>query len=175
MRGIVGLLGAGAVGALVLLAAVAPAQEKKEAKTEKIALDKVPEKILTAVMGRFPGAKLRSVEKEIENGQVVYDVELTHKGRKHEMDIKADGTVIEVENEVAAKDLPAAVTRALQAKYPRATFKEIMAVYKVNGTDEKLVDYEITLVTAAGRSLEVTVSPDGKRVKGGQAEGAKKE
>jgi len=141
---------------------------------EKIPRDKVPEKILTAVMARFPGAKLTSVEKETEDGQVVYDIELKHKGRKYEMDINADGTIIEIEKEVAAKDLPEAVTKTLRAKYPNATIEEIMEVNKVKGKTETPDHYEVVLETADKKKLEVEVSLDGKLLKGGKAEGDKK-
>jgi uncharacterized membrane protein YkoI len=141
---------------------------------EKIPLDKVPAKIMAAIKGRFPGAELTSVEKETEEGQVVYDIELKHEGRKYEMDIKADGTIIEIEKEVAAKDLPEAVTKALEAKYPKATITEIMEVNKVMGKTETPDHYEVLLVTADQKKLEVTVSLDGKSIKGGKAEEDKK-
>ena len=56
MRGIVGFLGGSAVVGLFLWAAVAQA--------EKIALDKVPPKVMAAVKDRFPGAEVTSAEKE---------------------------------------------------------------------------------------------------------------
>ena len=31
---------------------------------------------------RFPGAEVNSIEKEVEDGKVVYDIELKQKGRK---------------------------------------------------------------------------------------------
>ena len=58
-------------------------------------------KVMDAVKARFPEAKLTKASKEKAGGDVIYDIELTVKGRKHEMDIKEDGTVLEVENEVA--------------------------------------------------------------------------
>jgi uncharacterized membrane protein YkoI len=125
---------------------------------------------MDAVMKRFPGAEITSAERETENGKVVYDIELKHKGRKYEMDIKEDGTIIEIEKEVALKDVPAAVTRAVEAKYPKATIKEVMEVNKVNGTVETPDHYEITIETADKKKMEVIVSLDGKSVK---AEGEK--
>jgi hypothetical protein len=97
---------------------------------------------------------------------VVYDLEFTYEGRKYEMDIKEDGTVLEIEKEVTVKDLPKAVAGALRAKFPRATIKEAMEVNLVNGKNLKLDHYEVILETA-GKTREVTVSPDGKKVGGG--------
>jgi uncharacterized membrane protein YkoI len=134
-------------------------------KDKKISLDKAPKAVQDAIKARFPDGEVTSVEKETEDGKVVYDIELKQKGRKYEMDILEDGTVIEIEKEIAAKDLPAAVSKALEAKYPKATIKEVMEVYKVKDKDEKLTEYEVTLETADKESKEVKVSLDGKSIK----------
>jgi hypothetical protein len=170
MRGIFGCLGASAVAGLVLLATVGQAADK----ADKIPLDKVPKKIMKAIEGRFPGAKLTSVEKEKEGDNIVYDIELKYKGRKYEMDIKEDGTIIEIEKEIPAKDLPRRVARALMTKYPKATTKEVMEVYKVKGKEEKLDHYEVLLVTGEKKEMEVMVSLDGMTIKGEKGEGEKK-
>src|SRR5262249_18864229 len=117
------------------------------------------------IKARFPQAKITSVEKETENGKVVYDIELTEKGRKYEMDIKEDGTVLEIEKKVAAKDVPPAVTKALRDKYPNATVKDVMEVNKVEGRRETPIHYEVTLESADGKKFEVIVSLDGKSIK----------
>src|SRR5262249_42217057 len=98
--------------------------------------------------------------------KVVYDLEFKYKGRKYEMDIKEDGTVLEIEKEVAAKDLPAAVTEALTAKFAKSKIKEAMEVNLVNGKNLKLDHYEVILETADGKTREVTVTPDGKKIGG---------
>jgi len=176
MRGITGFFVACTVVGLVMVAPVAQGQDKAKAepKAEKIALDKVPQPIMKAVTTRFPGAKLRSVEKEIEDGKVVFDVELTQEGRKYEMDIKEDGTILQIEKEVAAKNLPQAVTKTLEGRYPKATLKEIMEVSKVEGKQETPVAYEVVLVTAAGMNLEVEISLAGKFLKEEKVESDKK-
>ncbi len=175
MRGIIALLGVGLLAGLVALGGAARADDKAKPadKPQKIAPDKLPEKIMAAVKGRFPGAQITSAEKETENGKVVYDIELKHQGRKYEMDIQEDGTIVEIEKEVAAKDLPA-VTKAVMAKYPGATIKEIMEVNKVKGKQETPVHYEVTITTADKKSKEVIVSLDGKSVKEEKEEGEKK-
>src|SRR5262245_4336800 len=132
MRRIIGWSAASAVAGLVLLAAVAGADEKDK----KISLDKAPKAVQDAIKGRFPKAEVASIEKETEGGKVVYDVELKHEGRKYEMDIQENGTVLEIEKEIAAKDLPEAVTKGIEAKYPKATLKEVMEMYTVKGKEE---------------------------------------
>jgi uncharacterized membrane protein YkoI len=168
MRGIMSRLGMVAVAALVLLVAGGRAddKDKDKAKAEKVPLDKVPKKVMDAIKARFPKADITSVEKETEEGKVVYDIELKSEGRKYEMDIQEDGTVIEIEKEVAAKDVPEAVKKAIEAKYPKSTVKDVMEVNKVKGKEEKPDHYEVTLETADKKTIEVVVSLDGKSVKG---------
>ena len=97
-----------------------------------------------------------------EGDAVVYDIEFKENGRKCEADIKEDGTYVNYEREIAAKDLPKTVTDAVEKKYPKATMKEIMEIMEVKGKDDKLEGYEINLVTADKKEVEVTVAPDGK-------------
>jgi hypothetical protein len=157
------ILGVAAV--LMVLAGAGRADDKQKAKPEKVPLDKVPKAVMDAIKGRFPGCDITSVEKELEDGKVVYDVELKHGGKKYEMDIHEDGTVVEIEKEVALKDVPEAVKKAVEAKYPKSTIKEVMEVNKVKGKEETPIHYEITIETAEKKSLEVIVSLDGKSVK----------
>src|SRR5438128_1649972 len=160
MRGIMGWLSTSAVICLVMLATSALADEK----AEKISPDKLPQKIKDAIKDRFTGSDLTGAEKEKENEQIMYDIELKHEGRKYEMDIKEDGTIVEIEKEVAANDVPEAITKAVKKKYPTATIKEVMEVNKVTGKEEKPIHYEVTIETA-GKKKEVIVSLDGKSVK----------
>jgi uncharacterized membrane protein YkoI len=158
MRRIMGWLSASAVICLVMVATSARADEK----AEKIEPDKLPQKIKDAVMARFPGGEVTSAEKEKENGEIVYDLALKHEGRKYEMDIKEDGTIVEIEKEV--KNVPEAITKAMKRKYPKAAIKEVMEVNKVTGKEEKPIHYEVT-IEMAGKKKEVIVSLDGKSVK----------
>jgi uncharacterized membrane protein YkoI len=167
MRRLLGWLGAVAVMGLFLASAAAD--------EEKVPLDKIPRKVMAAIKARFPGARIDKASKETSDGKVVYDIELTHKGRKYEMDIKEDGTVLEVEKEIPAKEVPRAVTKALKGKYPRHTIKVVMEVNLVKDNKETPDHYEVTLESADKKTLEVTVSLDGKTVKGGPEEKKKKE
>jgi uncharacterized membrane protein YkoI len=147
-----------AIALLVFTAAIAD-------DAKKVPLDKIPKAIKDAINARFPDAEITSVEKETEDGKVVFDVELKHKGRKYEMDIQEDGTVIEIEKEVPVKDAPEAITKAVLAKYPKATIQEVMEMYKVKGKEETLTSYEVTIETADKKKMELVVSLDGKDVK----------
>jgi uncharacterized membrane protein YkoI len=144
---------------LVLAAAAARADE------EKVPLDKVPKAVTDAVKARFPNAKLLGAEKEKEAGKTVYEIAIEHKEQKIEVTLTPEGTIVEIEKQIAARDMPKAVSEALEGKYPKATYKMIEEVIKVKGGKEKVEYYEVLLVSAEGRRFEVSVAPDGKVLK----------
>jgi hypothetical protein len=150
-----------AVAVLLVLITMARADEEK---AKDVPLDKAPKAVRDAIFGRFPGAKVSSMEKEKEDGKIVYDVELKHQGRKYEMDIHEDGTIVEIEKEIALEQLPK-IVEAVKAKFPTATIKEIMEVNKVKGKEEKPDHYEVTIQIAGKKSQEILVSLDGKSIK----------
>src|SRR5262249_48963997 len=131
--------------------------EKKEpAAPEKAKdLDKIPKTVMDALKAKFPKAEIHKWTKEKKGEDVVYDIEFTENGRACEADIKENGTIINYEKAIVAKDLPAAVTKAIESKYPKATLKEIMEETEVKGKDEKLSAYEVVLVTAEKKTVEV--------------------
>src|SRR4051812_14315416 len=162
MRRIVGTL---AVSALAVLFVWATGAGAVEEKAKKVPLDKIPRAIKDAIEGRFPGAEVTSVEKETEGGKVVFDIELKHKGRKYEMDVQEDGTILEVEKGKTLQEVPAALARTVDAKFPKATIKDIMEVNLVKNKVETPDHYEVTVETADKKSQEVLITLDGRSVK----------
>lgn len=134
--------------------------EGEESGEEKVAIDQLPKPVLDAVKKKFPGADLVDAEKETEDGESIYEVALKFKGSTYDVSAKADGTIIEIEKLIATKDLPAAVSKALDQKYPKATFKKTEEIDK----DDK-VTYEVLLVTADKKTIEVILDAGGKVLK----------
>lgn len=138
---------------------------------EKVPVDKIPKAVMDALMSRFAKCKVDKCTKAKEGDAIVYDIEFTQaSGKKGEADIKENGTWINFEKEIAEKDLPKVVRAAIDAKYPKATLKICMEETEVNGKDEKLSAYEVTLVTAQSKEIEVRVSPAGKILEDTSAE-----
>lgn len=152
MRHSVGLFGA---FVLFLSAGAVRAQEA-------VPVDKIPKAVMDALLSKFPKAKIDKCTKEKEGDDVVYDIEFKQEGRKCEADIKENGTFINYEKAIEAKDLPKVVRDAIEKKYPKATWKDVMEETEVKGKDEKISAYEVTLVTAEKKEVEVRVSPEGK-------------
>ena len=142
---------------LFLAMTVAKAQDKG-----KPDLGRIPEKAMDALKAKFPNPGIHKWTKEKEGNIVLYDIEFKQGGRKFEADIKEDGTVRNWEKEIPVRDLPDAVRKAVDAKYRKATLKEVMAITAVKEDKDAPEGYEIVLETADKKGVEVMVAPDGK-------------
>ena len=159
MRRPITWLSAGMATVLLILVPVAHADE------EKVALDKVPMPVREAVKVRFKDAKVTGAGKETEDGKLVYEITMKDKGRNIDVTLTPEGAIVLIEKEIARKDLPKPVAKALDEKYPNATYKIVEQVIKVENKEEKLAYYEVLLVTAQKQALEVQVAVDGKILK----------
>jgi uncharacterized membrane protein YkoI len=132
-------------------------EEKEEADEEEIPLDKLPKPVLDAVKAKYPGAELKGASKEEKEGKTIYEVSLKHKESSYDVSLTAEGKIIEVEKTIAAKDLPAAVAKAIEQKHPKSTVKKAEEI-----TADGKVKYEAVIVTADKKTLEVVLDPSGK-------------
>jgi hypothetical protein len=118
--------------AVSLLAIAAVAQEKK------ITGKDVPAAVISAFKTAYPNATIRGYAREKENGKVFYEIESREGTTTRDVLYNPDGTVAEIEESLAASDLPAAVQQAFKAKYPKAV---ITKAEKTTAGDK--VSYEI--------------------------------
>ena len=133
------------------------------ASEEKINPRDLPKSVASSLNARFPGLTITSATRETEpNGKVVFDIELKHKDRKFETDIQKDGTILEVEKEIPAKDWSKALQSTVESKFPNGKIKEVLEVNKVTGGKEVPDHLEVTVETAGKKDAEVLVSLDGK-------------
>jgi Putative beta-lactamase-inhibitor-like, PepSY-like len=132
------------------------------AQEEAVPVDKIPKAVMDALLAKFPKAKIDKCTKAKDGDSVVYDIEFKQEGRKCEADIRENGTYINYEKAIEEKNLPKVVRDAIDKRYPKATLKEIMEETEVMGKNEKLAAYEVVLVTADKKDVEVRVSVDGK-------------
>src|SRR5437879_1732371 len=90
------------------LAAAATAQDKKLKRSD------LPPAVGKTADAQSAGATVRGYSSETEDGQLEYEVALTVNGHGKDVAIAPDGTVLEIEEEVALAALPAAVREGLQ-------------------------------------------------------------
>ena len=144
---------------MLLASILATSAALTQAEEKEVPLNEVPEAVLKSVKGKFPKAELKKAEKEVEDGETTFELSLTSEGKKMDVALKEDGTILEVETQIKASDLPEAVTKTLMAKYPKATIKKAEEIAK-----DKKTSYEVVLVDGKEKH-EVLVDTTGKIVK----------
>jgi hypothetical protein len=135
----------------LLLAGTAPAQEKKIKRSD------LPPAVEKTIAAQSAGATIRGFSTEKEKGQTFYEAEMTVNGHSKDVLIAADGTVVEVEEQVAFDSLPVDVKAGLQTKAGKGKIVKVESLTK----KDKLVAYEAQVETNRKKS-EVQVGPDGK-------------
>jgi len=158
------------LGAALLLVSLAAAGRGEE---EKVVLDKVPKAVREGVKARFPDAKATDAAKETEDGKVVYEVTIKNKEQTIDVTLTPEGEIIKIEKEIGKKDLPQAVSKVLEEKYPKATYKIVEEINKVEKKKETLEFYEVLLEKADKHRLEVQITAEGKIVNEENKDGEK--
>ncbi len=80
-----------------------------------------PTAVKTSLGNAFPGAKLGTCKAEHEKGHDQFEVQLTKAdGTRVEIDIDAEGKILQVEEKVALEKVPAGVMKAFKTRYPKA-------------------------------------------------------
>jgi hypothetical protein len=159
MRRFTGVLVAAGAFGLFAMAAGARAQEAE------VPLNQLPKAVADAARAKFPGARWREASKETEDGKTVYEVAMTHQGRKKDVTFQENGTLVLVETEVPEAELPPAVARAVKDKYPGAKVDLVESVARGPEVKTTADYYEFHLTTADKKSVEAEVDSQGKIVK----------
>jgi hypothetical protein len=119
---------------------------------ERLGPESVPASIREAVAAAFPDDIIKEGRKEVKDGEVTYRIELTRDG---EVDVAADGQLMDIEITVDPATLPPAVTEALQATVPDAR------VVRARKNVDEGVEFEIDAV-ALGIKYDLTIALDGE-------------
>ena len=136
---------------VLLFAGNASTQEKKIKRSD------LPPAVEKTVVAQSAGATIRGFSTEKENGQTLYEVEMTFNGHSKDVSMTADGSVVEVEEQVALDSLSPEVKAGLLAKAGKGKILKVESLTK----KDKLVAYEAKIETD-GKKSEIQVGPDGK-------------
>ncbi len=124
-----------------------------------VKLEDVPKPAVKAVQDRFTKAAIRSIDKET-NGH--FEFTLKEGERVFDVGVKADGTLIDIKEEIKEDKVPKAVKEGLQKKHPGATIVETEKVIVIDGKKEK-VRYELK-IKVDKKTSEVVFDEDGKPI-----------
>jgi hypothetical protein len=136
-----------------LLVCSAEAQEKEK----KIKRADLPAAVEKTVSSQSVGATIKGFSQEEEGGKVYYEAEMTVNGHSKDVLIAADGSIAEVEEEVALDSLPAPVKAGLHARSGSGKILKVESITK----HDKIVAFEAK-VEHNGKKSEIQVGPDGK-------------
>jgi len=127
------------------------------AQEKKIKRSDLPPAVEKTVAAQSAGATIRGFSTEKENGQTLYEAEMTVSGHSKDISMTADGSIVEVEEQVALDSLSAEVKAGLRAKAGKGKILKVESLTK----KDKLVAYEAKIDTN-GKKTEIQVGLDGK-------------
>src|ERR1700740_1644483 len=127
------------------------------AQGKKINRSDLPVAVEKTVVEQSKGATIRGFSEEKENGQTTYEAEMLVNGHSKDVQMDANGAVIEIEEQVDLQAVSAEVRAGLQAKAGKGKITKVESITK----KDKLVAYEAQVVTE-GKKSEVQVGVDGK-------------
>ena len=105
------------------------AQEKKIKRSE------LPAAVEKAVVEQSKGATIRGFSEEKENGQTTYEAEMLVNGHTKDVQMDANGAVLEIEEQVDLQAVSAEVRAGLQARAGKGKITKIESITK----NDKLV------------------------------------
>jgi hypothetical protein len=130
-----------------------------EAQEKKIDRSALPPTVEKALQSETRYATIKGFAEEREHGKTFYEVETVVDGRTRDILFSPDGTVAEVEEEVALNSLPASVQTGLKKKAGNANIDKVESLTKKG----KLVAYE-GHIKRNGKSTEIQVGPEGQNL-----------
>lgn len=119
----------------------------------------MPKAVLTAFAATYPKATVKGFASETEDGVLCFEVASVDAGTRRDVLYHADGSVVEVEEAVAIKDLPAPVSAAIAKLAPGGRVTGAEKITRGHATA-----YEVHLKRGA-TSSELVLDAAGARVK----------
>lgn len=132
------------------LATLAAAEESDELVT----LGQTPTAVQLTIQQHATALDIKKIERENEDDQMVYSVEIVKDGKETELEVAADGTLLEADEEMALEAAPEAVRTALAAQAGK-----VIEFSKL--TEKNVVQYEATL-EQNGEEREFVLSAAGQ-------------
>jgi uncharacterized membrane protein YkoI len=129
------------------------------AQEKKIDQSTLPPAVQKTVQEQSKGATVKGYSTEREHGKKVYGAEMMVDGHSKDIQIAEDGTLNEIEEEVAFSSLPANVQAALTAKAGEAKITKVESLTK----HSKLVAYEAATLKGSKKG-EIQVGPEGGKL-----------
>ena len=125
-----------------------------EGHEDLVTLAQTPGAVQLTIQQHATALDIKKIDMEIEDGQTVYSVEIVKDGKETKLEVAADGTLMEADEEMALEAAPEAVRTALAAQAGK-----VIEVSKL--TEDGLVQYEATL-KQNGEERELLLTAEGQ-------------
>jgi hypothetical protein len=135
--------------------AAAVARQAQHGREETAPIDEIPARVREALARQAAGAKIARYSYNKEDGFETYGAEWVVAGRECAASVTPDGDLIQHDEEVAAKDVPSGVRKAVAKALPGA--KDVVFVKWIT------VEYDVQ-ATVKDEEREIVVSPTGQVV-----------
>ena len=143
--------------ALLVLVVTCAVVSQASAQERRLKHSDLPPAVQQTADQQSRGATVRGYSSEKNGDRLEYEVAMRLHGHNRDVTIDADGSVLEIEEEVALDSLPEAVRAGLRQLAGSGRITKVESLTKRGA----LVAYEAQVRTGAKRS-EVQVGPDGK-------------
>ncbi len=125
-----------------------------EGHEDLVTLAQTPAVVQQTIQQHATAMDIQKIDMEIEDGQAVYSVEIVKDGKETELEVAADGTLMEADEEMALEAAPEVVRTALAAQAGK-----VVEISKL--TEAGVVQYEATL-EQNGEERELVLTTDGQ-------------
>ena len=116
----------------------------------------LPAAVQSTITANANGGTVSKIETETENGATTYEAKVKNGDQKMEIEVAADGTLLETESKAELSNLPAAVQSTINAKAEGGKIGKIE-----EETEKGVTSYEATIKTADGGKIEIEMAADG--------------
>ena len=125
---------------------------------ERVKKSDLPAVVQNAADAQSAGATVLGYTKDKEHGRVEYEVQLMVGDHTKDVTIDPQGRVLEVEEQVAANELPASVFHGLSVQASKGKIAKVESLTKHG----RIVAYEAQVI--GGKHAEIQVGPDGQKL-----------
>jgi hypothetical protein len=138
---------------LLVTVSPVPAQQSKQKITNK----KLPAAVRTAFTGDSNTKAIRVMFIKQVNAETLYEIETGSKGKVKGWIYNAEGKLIETEEQINVKELPAAVVETVKKAHPGVKIDKAEKVIK----DGNVIAYEVEAEDSK-QEMEWRITPEGK-------------
>jgi uncharacterized membrane protein YkoI len=124
-------------------------------ESQKVELQQLPPSARQTINAHLGGGKIGEIEKETDDGEVSYTVQISKAGHDRELTLDADGTLLT--EEISLEEAPGEVQKAVKAQVGQGKLQSI-----VKNFEDSELSFDIEMTTKQGAERSFSVAPDGK-------------